>query len=145
MWIFCAVLSAVLWGISFAASGRLFERGFSPMALLFTYCVVGVGATAIYYALAGGIPRVVAESSKISADVPWLVLAVGASIAAALLNYVAIGEKNSTAASFVVISYPIFVAVFAWVFFRQIQFNLSSVSGAGFILAGLTIFYLGNR
>lgn len=74
------------------------------MALLFAYCFVGVWVTAIYFSLTGGLFRILAESSKISADVPWLVLAVVNSIGAAVLNYVAIGAKNSTAASFVTIS-----------------------------------------
>ncbi len=52
-----------------------------------------------------------------------VVIAVITSGVGALLIYMAIGEKNATLASLIEISYPLFVAFFAWVFFRETQFN----------------------
>ena len=35
MWIVYALSAAVIWGISYAASGRVIERGMTPLAFFF--------------------------------------------------------------------------------------------------------------
>ncbi len=67
------------------------------------------------------------------------------SVAGALLIYMAIGEKNATLASLIEISYPLFVAFFAWVFFREVQINLATVLGGAMILGGVAVVFLSNR
>jgi drug/metabolite transporter (DMT)-like permease len=57
----------------------------------------------------------------------------------------AIGEKNATLASLIEISYPVFVAIFAWLFFRETQFNLAAILGGVMIIGGIAVIYIGNR
>ena len=77
------------------------------------------------------------EFRALGRDWVWLVVAVVSSAAGALLIYIAIGEKNATLASFIEISYPFFVAVFAWLFFRETQFSWPTVFGGLLILGGV--------
>lgn len=63
----------------------------------------------------------------------------------ALLIYLTIGEKNATVASLIEMSYPLFVAFFAWLFFCEIQFNRLTVAGEVLILSGVALGYFANR
>jgi drug/metabolite transporter (DMT)-like permease len=64
---------------------------------------------------------------------------------AGLLSFMAIGEKNATLASLIEISYPLFVAFFAWLFFREVQWNLPTIVGGLLTLGGVAVVYFGNR
>lgn len=145
MWFVYALSAAVVWGISYAASGRALERGVSPLTFFFLYTLVGCLAAAGWMALTGKTSAVPGELRQLGPDWIWLAIAVITSAAGALLIYIAIGEKNATVASLVEISYPLFVAFFAWLFFRETQFNPATIVGAILVLGGVTVVYLGNR
>ncbi|MGH8046022.1 MAG: EamA family transporter, partial [Chthoniobacterales bacterium] len=59
--------------------------------------------------------------------------------------FMAIGEKNATLASLIEISYPIFVAFFAWLFFRETQFNFMTIVGGALVMGGVIVVFLGNK
>jgi drug/metabolite transporter (DMT)-like permease len=145
MWFVYALSAAVIWGISYAASGRAMERGVS--ALVFFSLYTAVGALIGFGALAatGKLGAIPAELRAVGPDWKWLAVALVASAVGALLIYIAIGEKNATIASLIEISYPVFVAFFAWLFFRETQFNLATVIGGTMIIGGVAVVFLGNR
>jgi drug/metabolite transporter (DMT)-like permease len=145
MWIVYALAASVIWGISYSASGRVIERGMTPLVLFFFYALFALLAAWLGLALTGKTGALAEEVRALGADRGWFVLAVVASAAGALLIYMAIGEKNATLASLIEISYPFFVAVFAWVFFRDMQFNLATIFGGILILSGVAVVFLGNR
>lgn len=66
------------------------------------------------------------------------------SLLGSVLLFVSIQSKNATLASLIEISYPIFVALFGYLLFRQIQFNASVVIGALLIFAGVALVILNN-
>jgi drug/metabolite transporter (DMT)-like permease len=145
MWFVYALSAAVIWGISYAASGRAMERGVS--ALVFFSLYTAVGALIGFGALAatGKLGSIPVELRAVGPDWKWLAVALVASAVGALLIYIAIGEKNATIASLIEISYPVFVAFFAWLFFRETQFNLATVIGGAMIIGGVAVVFLGNR
>jgi drug/metabolite transporter (DMT)-like permease len=145
MWILYAFSAAVIWGISYAASGRAIERGVTPLTFFFCYTLFGLLASALALASTGKFGAVPGEVRALGGDVFWFALALVTSAAGALLIYMAIGEKNATLASLIEISYPFFVAVFAWLFFRETQFNLATIVGGLMILGGVGVVFLGNR
>jgi drug/metabolite transporter (DMT)-like permease len=145
MWFIYAFSAAVIWGISYAASGRAIERGIPPVLFFTLYAAVAtvMGLAAL---LATGRLGTLLRIAQIAGDdLIWLVIAVVTSGLGALLIYLAIGEKNATIASLIEISYPLFVAFFAWLFFREVQFNLLTILGGLLILTGVAIVYLANR
>jgi drug/metabolite transporter (DMT)-like permease len=145
MWIVYALSAAVIWGVSYAASGRVIERGMTPLAFFFWYALFGAGAASAALCATGKFGALAGEVKGLGGDWVWFVIAVVTSAAGALLIYMAIGEKNATLASLIEISYPFFVAVFAWLFFREMQFNWPTVFGGVMILAGVGVVYWGNR
>ena len=145
MWIVYAVSAAVIWGISYSACGRIIQRGMTPLAFYFCASVFSTLVTAIALSAMGKLGSVLGEVKGLGADWKWFVIALLASAAGTLLIYIAIGAKNATLASLIEISYPLFVAIFAWLFFRETQFNLSTILGGACIIGGVGIVFLGNR
>jgi drug/metabolite transporter (DMT)-like permease len=145
MWIVYALSAAIIWGVSYAASGRVIDRGMTPLAFFFSYASFGAVAAAVALALTGKIGLLPTEIRALGGDWKWFVAAIVTSAIGALLIYMAIGEKNATLASLIEISYPFFVAVFAWIFFRETQFNLATVAGGLLILGGVAVVFWGNR
>jgi drug/metabolite transporter (DMT)-like permease len=145
MWIVYALAAAIIWGISYAASGRVIERGMTPLVFFFLYTLFGALSAATALVLTGKAETLFSELRALGADWVWLVVAVVSSAAGALLIYIAIGEKNATLASLIEISYPFFVAIFAWLFFRDTQFSWPTLLGGLLILGGVGVVFLGER
>jgi drug/metabolite transporter (DMT)-like permease len=145
MWFIYALSAAIIWGISYAASGRVIERGVPPIVFFTLYATVATIMGLSVLAATGRLAHLTRISQTIGDDWLWLLVAVITSCVGVLLIYMAIGEKNATLVSLIEISYPVFVAFFAWLFFRQIQFNLMTIVGAVMILGGVAVVYLSNR
>ncbi|CAN5745673.1 hypothetical protein BH09VER1_BH09VER1_11300 [soil metagenome] len=145
MWFVYAMSAAVIWGVSYAASGRVIQRGMTPTVFFFLYAAFGVLSTASFLAATGRFVTLPGQIRELEGDWKWLVIAVITSVAGAFLIYMAISEKNATVASLIEISYPFFVAIFAWVFFRDTQFNWQTVVGGALILSGVAVVFLGNK
>ena len=144
MWLVYALSASVIWGISYAASGRVIARGVSPLTFFALYTLAGAVMGVGGLAATGRLRTVADEIAGIGSDALWLVVAVVASGVGTFLIYMAIGEKNATLASLIEISYPVFVAFFAWLFFRDVHINLSTLAGGLLILSGVAVVYLGN-
>lgn len=145
MWIVYALAAAVIWGVSYAASGRVIERGMAPLTFFFWYAAFGALAGALALGAIGKLGGLAADLRALGPDWVWFAVALISSATGTLLIYVAIGEKNATLASLIEISYPLFVALFAWLFFRQAQLNVGTGIGAALIIAGVTVVFLANR
>jgi drug/metabolite transporter (DMT)-like permease len=145
MWFIYAISAAVIWGLCYAASGRVIERGLTPLSFFFVYATFGALAGAVALAATGRLGGLMTEFRGLGSDWIWFAIAVVGSAAGNLLIYMAIGEKNATLASLIEISYPLFVAFFAWLLFREVQFNALTALGAGMILGGVAVVWLANR
>jgi drug/metabolite transporter (DMT)-like permease len=145
MWMVYAISAAVIWGVSYAASGRVIDRGMTPLSFFFCYALFGALAAGAALAISGKLGGVPLEVRGLGKDSLWFAVAIVTSAAGALLIYMAIGEKNATLASLIEISYPFFVAIFAWLFFRETQFNWPTVMGGAMILGGVGVVFLANR
>jgi len=145
MWIVYALAAAVIWGISYAASGRVMERGLSPLSFFLCYTLTGVLVALGALVFTGRLGSLPSELKGLGGDTLWFAVAILTSAAGALLIYMAIGEKNATLASLIEISYPFFVAIFAWLFFRDTQFNWPTVLGGVMILGGVAVVFFANR
>jgi len=144
MWLVYALSAAVLWGVSYAACGKVIERGMAPLSFFFLYALCGAIAGGCALAATGKLAGLGTEIRSIGDSNIWLIVALISSAAGTLLIYMAIGEKNATLASLIEISYPIFVAFFTWLFFREMQLSLSTFAGGALILSGVAVVYLGN-
>ncbi len=75
-----------------------------------------------------------------------MIAAIGlTSLLGAVLLYLSIASKNATLASVIEITYPVFVAVFAYVIFRQVHLNASVVIGGLMVMAGAGLIIYNNQ
>jgi drug/metabolite transporter (DMT)-like permease len=74
-----------------------------------------------------------------------MIAAIGiTSLLGAVLLYLSIAGKNATLASLIEITYPVFVAFFAFVLFRQIHLNTSVIVGGLMVIAGAALIIYNN-
>jgi drug/metabolite transporter (DMT)-like permease len=144
MWLFYALGAAVLWGINYAVSGRVMEKGISPFTLFLLDLLFGLVVIGSFVIGSGKARLVASELRTLGPNWPLLLVVMSCVTAAGLLSFMAIGAKNATIASLIEISYPFFVAFFAWLFFREVQFNVPTIIGGCMIIGGVLAVYFGN-
>lgn len=140
LWFYYALSAAIIWGISYALTDRLLQQGVSVSLLML------IEATLI-------VPTVIFLSMKLSpikgVDVIFsnpriFLMAIFVALTAVVgttLILLSITEKNATLASFVEISYPLFVFIFSMIFFRDVQLNMGTALGAFLVTAGIATIY----
>ncbi|TAL34077.1 MAG: hypothetical protein EPN97_08625 [Alphaproteobacteria bacterium] len=144
MWFIYAVAASILWGMSYAMLDQLLKK------LSFASIIVTSAVASMVFAVGLGI-----VNKNFSAD--WEVLKTAGRetklLAASIVIYIAanlfimasINAKNATMAAMIEITYPLFTALFAWMFFREVQVSAGTLAGAALILAGVTcIYYFGK-
>lgn len=145
MWFFYAFLASLLWGVSYAAVGRVLAKGFPPLAYYCCYLAFGTLCIGGFFLFSGQVPKFAVELRRLGQDWIWLAISVVAAPAAGLLIFTAISEKNAPVAALIEISYPLGAAFFTWLFFRESHLNLQTAIGAALIYSGIIVVALGNR
>ena len=75
-----------------------------------------------------------------------MIAAIGlTSLFGAVLLYLSIAGKNATLASLIEITYPVFVAFFAYVMFRHIHLNASVIVGGLLVIMGAGLIIYNNQ
>ncbi len=126
------------------AGGSLSE-GCRRSSFSFYFTVSGAVWSLASLLISGRGARILSEPRSLGGDFWWLVVSIVASCIGGLCIYHAIGGRNATVASLIEISYPLFVALFAWLFFRELQINWQTALGGLLILSGVSIVFLSNR
>ncbi len=138
MWFALAFSAAMLWGLTYAVSGRLLKDISVPTLLFLSSAVstVAMFAYAVVTKRLGGDLRTLASSR-------YLLSLMVASIAAYLLANVAISHsiagKNATLAAIIEIAYPLSTALAAWLLFGEKQFTAATLAGGLLIVAGSAV------
>lgn len=144
MWVVYAFAAAVLWGASYTMYSVLIRHLPPAAAMIFvTACNL-----ALYLVIAAARGEVGSGVAIARAQPALLVIVAGASLAAAfamLLMLHAMKASNATLAALIEISYPLFIALFSWVFLRESQMNLGTALGAAMILSGIGCIYYFNK
>lgn len=145
MWLVYSLLAALLWGVTYAAAGRVLSKGISPLGFYACYMAFGAVAVGGFFLLSGRAAKFAGDFRALGPDWVWLLVAAAAAPAAGLLIFTAIGEKNAPVAALIEICYPLAAAFFTWLFFRESHLNLQTALGAALIYAGIIVVALGNR
>jgi drug/metabolite transporter (DMT)-like permease len=142
-WFLAAVTAAMMWGASYALMEKVLRLGISPAAML---VFNGVFAMVIYGAVMwvqGGHTTAIKLLQAHPYAAALLLAVVAMNVTGNFLIFFSISEKNATLASLIEISYPLFTALFAWLFFKQVQMNWIVGAGAGLIFAGIVLVMFG--
>jgi drug/metabolite transporter (DMT)-like permease len=140
-WYIAAIGAALMWGIHYPLVDHALKRVSLVTVLLLT--ALPIVLVAVFAA------RDIAADYAALRTMPWtdqlaiFGLAV-TSFGGTVLLYLSITGKNATLASLIEISYPVFVALFAYLLFRQIHFNANVILGAVLVFAGVGIIIWNN-
>lgn len=143
-WFWFSLFAAVLWGMSYVIYQKLVETLSAAGAMFFT--AAGSFLFYIVYMLVSGTFRTDVEVlKKFSLELKLVLLVIVINAMANIFSLLAIKEKNATLMGLVEISYPIFTALFAWIFLKEVQTSVGAWFGAALIVAGVSCIYYFER
>jgi len=140
-WYIAALGAAVIWGVHYPLVDNALRKLSLVSVLVLTAVPLLLIAPFFYKTLAADYE--ILKDLGWSGSAPILALAL-TSLAGSVLLFMSINSKNATLASVIEISYPLFVAVFAYVLFRHMHVNASIVLGGLLVFAGVAIIILNN-
>lgn len=141
-WYLAALGAAVVWGIHYPLIAHAMKHISLPSVLVLTVLPLFVLGPFFYRPVVADLQTLMG----LGWGIRTLVLAISlTSLAGTVFLYLAIGGKNATLAAMIEISYPVFVVLFTWLLFREVQINASVIAGGALVFAGVAIIILGNR
>lgn len=140
-WYLAALAAAVVWGIHYPLVDHALKKLSLPGVLLLTALPILLLAMATL--------RHLQEDIAVLQTASWperlLLLAPAlTSLLGSVLLFAAIGSKNATLASLIEISYPAFVALFAWLLFIEMHLTPGALLGGALVVSGVVLIASSN-
>jgi drug/metabolite transporter (DMT)-like permease len=138
MWLFLSLGAAVLWGLNYLSAEKVMAR-LSPFTLMAVELAV---ACLFMLGLAVASGRITSDIAAIRSEprvMGFLALSVVSYAVASLCIVLSVVMKNATLAGLIEVSYPLFIALFAWLLFREHHITPSVVVGAILIFSGVGV------
>lgn len=140
-WYLAALAAAIVWGVHYPLIDNALKKLSLPGVLLLTTLPILILAPLFCRALTTDM-RVLSATSwseRLLLLAPALTSLVGS-----VLLFAAIGSKNATLVSLIEVSYPAFVALFAWLLFREMHLNTSALIGGALVMSGVVLIASSN-
>ncbi len=144
MWIIYAIGASLLWGMTYVLTEQIYKK----ISVVTTLGISSLITTIVMllWAYWGGYLKKDLATISGSNHLMWLLVAEAVVlIGAELLIGLSIVEKNATLAGLIEISYPIFIALFAYLLFRENQLNTGTIIGGIIIFIGVGMIYWFNK
>ena len=135
-WYVTAIAAALVWGVHYPLVDFALKRISIVSVLLLTAIPILLLVPLYQQTLKHDI--VIWHGLSWSARLPILSIML-TSLFGAVLLYLSIAGKNATLASLIEISYPVFVALFAYLLFRELHLNAPVLSGAALVFSGVAL------
>lgn len=135
-WYVTAIAAALVWGVHYPLVDYALKRVSIPTVLLLTAMPLVLLLPLYQQTLKQDY--VVWQTLPWSERAPILALSV-TSLLGAVLLYASIAGKNATLASLIEISYPVFVALFAYLLFGESHLSGSVLLGGAFVFVGVVL------
>lgn len=135
-WYVAALGAALVWGIHYPLLGFALKRLSLVTVLVLTALPIVLLAPFFHQTLAADYA--VLRGMPVGERLTVLALAA-TGVAGAALLFLSIAGKNPTLAALIEISYPVFVALFAWLLFREVHWNESVLLGAALVFTGVAL------
>ncbi|MFM1902463.1 MAG: hypothetical protein RLZZ440_363 [Planctomycetota bacterium] len=132
-----AVAAAVLWGLLYVLDERLLA-GMSIYRLYFLHSIAGVAVAGTVLLVQGESPASLLRLSWPGAPAPLVLTTMAVVALACLAIFASIQALGASRAAVLEISYPLFVAVFAWLLYRH-PLQWPVIVGGIFIFIGSAI------
>lgn len=140
-WYLAALGAALVWGLHYP----LVDFALKRISLISVLLISSVPIVAVAFFFHRDIVADYQALERMAAGERALILAIGlTSLIASAFVFMAIRDKNATLASLIEISYPVFVALFAYLLFRQADLSVPVVIGALLAFTGIGIIIWSN-
>ena len=139
-WYIAALGAAITWGIYYPLVDMALKRISLYSVILLSMIPIFLVLPFFHKTVSNDIETV--KSLPVSEQ--WIIASLGLiGLFGEVMVYLAITGKNATLASLIEMTYPVFVVLFAWVFYRQMHVRPSVFIGGLMILvgAGLIIYH----
>ncbi|BAV32998.1 membrane protein [Sulfuricaulis limicola] len=140
-WYVTALGAALVWGVHYPLVDHALKKLSLVSVLLLTALPIVVLGLFFHRTLAADYAVWTTLGTGTRARVLALALT---SLLGSVLLFLSIAGKNATLASLIEISYPVFVALFAWLLFREIHINPSVIIGGLLVFAGVVMIVWNN-
>ena len=141
-WYLTALAAALVWGIHYPLVDFALKRVSIFSVLLLSVLPILL----LMPVFLRDVARDLGAVRALPGSEQGMIAAIGlTSLLGAVLLYLSIAGKNATLASVIEITYPVFVAVFAYVIFRQVHINASVVIGGLMVMAGAGLIIYNNQ
>jgi drug/metabolite transporter (DMT)-like permease len=137
MWLVCALLAAVLWGLNYTLTEKIL-RYIAPTTLLAFEMLIG----AICFLIISYFTNLKQDVTTLMSQSAILKITILEIIVVILANFLivySIHAKNATVAGIIEIIYPLFTILFTWLIFQESHLNIPVLLGGGLILLGVFI------
>ena len=135
-WYISAIGAALAWGVHYPLVDYALKRISLVTVLLLTALPILLLTPFFLRTLATDFALM--RTMSLREVMPILAICVTTVLGTVLL-FLSIDSKNATLASLIEISYPVFVALFAWLLFREIHLTPTIAVGAILVFAGVTV------
>lgn len=140
-WYLAALAAAIVWGIHYPLVDHALKKLSLPGVLLLTALPILLLALLSLRHLQNDVAVLQASNWP---DRLVLIAPALTSLFGSVLLFAAIGSKNATLASLIEISYPAFVALFAWLLFREMHLTPSALLGGALVMSGVVLIARSN-
>lgn len=144
MWILFALGASAVWGLTYVLGEQIYEKISVITSLSLATFISGFVMLVIAW-LTGFLHK---DVVTLAHDRRILGLSIAEAVClmvAELLIGFSIVEKNATLAGLIEISYPIFIALFAYLVFKENQVNTGTIVGGFIIFVGVFLVYFFNK
>jgi len=141
-WYIAALGAAMTWGVYYPLADMALKK-------VSIYSVILLSMIPVLLVLPVFI-RTVSDDFDAVRRLPWseqwIFLVLGLiGLVGEVLVYIAITGKNATLASLIEMTYPVFVVIFAYLFYREVHVTPSVFIGGALILTGAAIIIYNNQ
>ncbi len=144
MWILYALGASIFWGLTYVLNEQVYKKASIFTSLGLTSLIVSI--VLISFATFTGQLKPDIETLFSSKKLLFFFFSgVGALLIAELFIGFSIVAKNATLAGLIEISYPVFIALFGYILFKNTQISLSTCIGGILIFLGVFIIYYFNK
>lgn len=143
MWILFALGASIFWGLTYVFNEKVYEKisVFTSLALA-SLCIFIL--TAIIAAITGNL-KTDLYAIATSKQLLWYVIGgIIVLLIAELFIGFSITAKNATLAGLIEISYPIFIALFSYLMYKN-QVTIPTIIGGVIIFIGIFVIYYFNK
>ena len=141
-WYIAALGAAVTWGVYYP----LVEMALKRVSLYSVILLSMIPVLLIMPLFIRTLDKDIQTWKLLPVNEQWIIACIGViGLAGEVLVYVAISGKNATLASLIEMTYPVFVVVFAYIFYKQIHVTPSVLIGGVMILCGAGLIIYNNQ